>query len=193
MHLFNILFNLYKKLTALINPIITISQAPTVLERFWGSPKVTQQESCNSDSSDPNSLFNHSAILFTQIVMKGTDDYSRKLVLHLETPHLPLSWWGRGGVGKNQGNYLQDCGKFSFKGMKRIRISIYSYRIQVRSLAFVNQHICISKIRTFFFSYTERGTKHMQMFGYHGIKEMQMSLMIRTFNGKCPKAPCFYV
>ena len=65
--------------------------------------------------------------------------------------------------------------------------------IQVRSLAFVNQHICISKIRTFFFSYTERGTKHMQMFGYHGIKEMQMSLMIRTFNGKCPKAPCFHV
>lgn len=100
---------------------------------------------------------------------------------------------GGRGWGKNQGNYLQDCAKLSFRVMKRIRISIYSYRIQVRSLAFVNQHTCISKIRTFFFSYRERGTKHMQMFGYHGIKEMQMSLMIRTFNGKCPKAPCFHV
>ena len=91
MHLFNILFNLYKKLIALINPIITISQAQTVLERFWSSPKVTQQESSNSNLSDPNSLLNHSAILFTWIIIKGTDDYSRKLVLFIETLHLPLS------------------------------------------------------------------------------------------------------
>ena len=33
----------------------------------------------------------------------------------------------------------------------------------------------------------------MQIFGYHGIKEMQMSFMIRAFNGTCPKAPCVYV
>lgn len=57
----------------------------------------------------------------------------------------------QGGGKKNQGNYLQDCAKFTFKGMKRIRISICSCRIQVRSLTFVNQHTCINKIRTFFF------------------------------------------
>ena len=57
----------------------------------------------------------------------------------------------RGKQKKNQGNYLQDCAKFTFKGMKRIKISICWCRIQVRSLTFVNQHTCISKIRTFFF------------------------------------------
>ena len=64
----------------------------------------------------------------------------------------------RGKQKKNQGNYLQDCAKFTFKGMKRIKISICWCRIQVRSLTFVNQHTCISKIRTFFFffSYRER-------------------------------------
>ena len=108
MHLFNILFNLYKKLTALINPIITISQAQTVLERFWSSLKVTQQKSCNSDLSDPNSLFNNSAILFTWIIMKGTDDYSRKLVLFLETLHLPLLEVGGGRLGEITGRTVHN-------------------------------------------------------------------------------------
>lgn len=51
---------------------------------------------------------------------------------------------------------MQGYAKLSFKGMKRIRIAIYSCRIHVRNLAFVKQNIHI-RMFSAFFPHRERG------------------------------------